>query len=256
MTRDRQQIEGRFRAITFGIIAVIVYGSLYPFCFYNNPDPDGPLRALLHTWRILGGRGDSIANFILYVPLGFFLVRDKRPRSYSFFVAVAGGISLSTVMELLQFYDATRYSQMSDIYLNGAGTICGAAAGILCRRIDFRLGGVRRHDFVALLLVCWLGYRLFPYAPVIDLHKYWAAIKPVVLSPRASSIDVYRHTVTWLGISMLLEAIIEAPYARFVPIPLLGGVLFLRIVIADVVLSLPEILGGVLGVLLWNFLLY
>jgi VanZ family protein len=244
-------------AITVGIIAVIVYGSLYPFRFYNNPNPDRPFRALLATWNVLGGRGDLIANFILYVPLGFFLARSiKLSPPTSILLAVAGGLSLSTGMELLQFFDVGRYSQMSDIYFNGAGTIVGATIGILSPTIELPgLNRIRRHDFVTVLLVCWLGYRLFPYVPVIDLHKYWDAIKPLFLIPSASAVDVYRHIVMWFAIATLLEVLIGVTAARLAAILLFVSVLLLRILMIDVVLSLPEVLGGVSGVLLWILIL-
>jgi len=110
------RLDAKSTAITIGIIAVIVYGSLYPFRFYDNPDPQGPLGALLTTWNVVSGRGDLLANIVLYLPLGFFCVRSsKLPSRYSVLGAVAAGISLSTTMKLLQFYDVGRFSEMSDI---------------------------------------------------------------------------------------------------------------------------------------------
>jgi hypothetical protein len=114
----------------------------------------------------------------------------------------------------------------------------------------------QRRDFVCLLLLCWLGYRLFPYAPVIDLHKYWAAVRALALTSNISTVDIYRHAVTWLAVSVLLEALVGTTYVRFVVIPLLGAVLFFRIVADEVFLSLPEVAGGVIGVLLWIFVLW
>src|SRR5262249_15475082 len=156
----------------------IVYGSLYPFQFYDNPNPDGPLRALLADWNVLSGRGDLLVNVVLYLPLGFFWVRSsKSPFRYSFLWAVVAGMSLSTAMELLQFYDAGRFSQLSDVYMNTVGTIFGAAAAVLSRQLELpSIPAIQRRDPAILLLICYLGYRLFPYAPVINLHKYWDAL--------------------------------------------------------------------------------
>jgi hypothetical protein len=86
---------------------------------------------------------------------------------------------------------------------------------------------------------------------VIDLHKYWDAIKPLVLTPSVSAVDFYRHIVTWLVISILLEALVGVAKARFDAIVLFVCVLLMRTVITDAVLSLPEVLGGAIGVLLW-----
>jgi VanZ family protein len=247
------RLDAKFAAITVGIIAVIVYGSLYPFRFYDNPDPDGPLSTLLTTWNIVSGRGDLLANFVLYLPLGFFWVRSSKPPSwYSLLGAVAAGISLSTTMELLQFYDIGRYSEMSDIYMNTAGTIVGAAAGIFSQDQELLfIPAFHRNDPVILLLTSWLGYRLFPYAPVIDLHKYWDAVKPLVLTPSAPAVDVYRHVVTWFAVSLMLEMLFGIANARYAATLLFVGVLLLRIVILDAALSVPEVVGGAVGVTLW-----
>jgi len=245
--------QPQFLAFTAATIAVIVYGSLYPFTFYDNPNPVGPIRYLWSTWNLISGRGDLLANFLLYIPLGFFGVRISRhPRFPSFVITVVGGMLLSTILELIQFYDADRYSTMSDVYLNSIGTFFGAAVAMLGWNIrPPSLEWIRRRDFVALLLVCWLGYRLFPYVPVIDLHKYWNAVRPLFFGPAVSSLDVFRHVVTWFTICILLEALGGASRTRIAIVPVLIGVLFGRILIANIVLSWAEIIGGLLGVLLW-----
>jgi hypothetical protein len=55
------------------IVAVILYGSLYPFTFYQPEGGAGPLKHLVQSWAEKPGRGDIIANIFLYLPLGFFL---------------------------------------------------------------------------------------------------------------------------------------------------------------------------------------
>ncbi len=245
-------------AIVLAFVVIIVYGSLYPFRFYHNPDPAGPFRALLSTWHAPAERSDLLANFILYFPLGFFAVRSSRWRSlYAFIVVVAAGLALSMGSELLQFYEALRFSQLSDVYANTVGTIFGALAGIAAR--DTNIPGIalfRRRDFVIFLILCWLGYRLFPYVPVVDLHKYWAAIKPIVNSPTIEMSALYRHVVTWLALSMLLEALLPENVTRLAVCLLFVLVVCLRLMIIDVVFSLPELIGAVIGIMLWILLLW
>ena len=128
-----------FAFVTATIVVVILYGSLYPFGFSNNPHGEGPIRSLWETRSFFPSAGNLIANFILYVPVGFFWVQASRQRRFSSVViALFAGISLSTFIEVMQFYDAGRYSNMSDIYVNGAGTLFGAVAASLVRKIrDF-----------------------------------------------------------------------------------------------------------------------
>src|SRR5207248_2581791 len=171
------------------IVAVILYGSLYPFTFHQPEGGVGPLKHLVQSWAETPGRGDFIANIFLYLPLGFFLslavAGSGRTLPRILLVSLAGG-TLSTTMELAQYYIADRVSAADDVYANLIGTVLGAIAGNLAGA-DFLWPPLRQAavDRVpSLLLALWLGYRLYPYVPTIDLHKYWEAIRPIVLHPR------------------------------------------------------------------------
>ena len=196
--------------------------------------------------------GNLIANFILYVPVGFFWVQASRRRRFSsVLIALFAGISLSTFIEVMQFYDAGRYSNMSDIYVNGAGTLFGAVAASLVRKIrTSALQWTPRFDVAILLLLCWMGYRLFPYAPVINLHKYWDAIKPLFQSGMSGA-DVFRHVTTWFAVAVLLETVLGSAFTQRAIVPLFIVVVAARILIMDIVLSRAEVLGGVFGAVLW-----
>ena len=105
----------------------IAYGSLYPFVFHHA----GPLSADLANFlasvdRPPQGRGDVLANVLLYIPLGLAatlaFTQDMRR-------VLAAGLTFLAVrvilfVELAQFYDADRFSAFSDFSLNVAGT-CG-----------------------------------------------------------------------------------------------------------------------------------
>src|SRR5947207_5255786 len=60
--------------VTAGLAVIIAYGSLYPFEFSVPTAAPGPVQALLRTWANTPGRGDFLANVLLYMPLGFFAV--------------------------------------------------------------------------------------------------------------------------------------------------------------------------------------
>ena len=108
----RSRFDRNFTIATAVIIAVIVYGSLYPFMFRQPVNGFGPaVRALLESWNETPSRGDFIANVALYMPLGFFAIlaigrgigTAKR-----IVLAVLIGAFLSTCMELTQYYDDGR----------------------------------------------------------------------------------------------------------------------------------------------------
>jgi VanZ family protein len=194
------------------IVAVILYGSLYPFTFYQPEDGIGPLRNLVQSWAEAPGRGDFIANIFLYLPLGFFLslavAGSGRTLPRILLVALAGG-ALSTTMELTQYYIAERVSAADDVYANLIGTLLGAIAGNFAggHFLWLPIREIAANRVPSLLLALWLAYRLYPYVPAIDLHKYWDALKPVVFHPRPTGYDLFRYTAIWLTVGSLIESV-------------------------------------------------
>ena len=251
--------EPKFALIVAVVIVVIIYGSLFPFQFHDNPYSIGPLHALIESWRTPTGRGDVIANLLLYFPFGLFAVPSLRhlPRIARFMLVVLAGSALSVSMELTQFYEFDRFSALADVYADTAGVLLGAATSVFLfrKRPWAQIGRVERRPFVILLLSCWLGYRLFPYAPTIDLHKYWTSVKPLIFSPSLPPLDLYRHTVIWLVAALLLEALLGVVRSRMALPLLFISVLLARVLIVDAVLSPAEVLGGVIAVPVWNAVL-
>ena len=124
-----------FAIATTIVIAIIVYGSPYPFAFRPADDGIGPaLRALWESRADQPGRITFIGNILLYMPLGFFAIDALGRRG-----GAAGrmalitllGVLLSLSMELLQYFDEGRVTDAPDVYANTLGTLIGAAAGSL-----------------------------------------------------------------------------------------------------------------------------
>jgi VanZ family protein len=251
MKEQRLHIDRGSAVIAAGMLVMIVYGSLYPFSF-RQTFPAGPFHALLATWRTLSRPADILANILFYLPFGFFIGRSLlRTRCFaSIAIATGVGALLSFFMESVQSDIVGRYSAMSDVYANVIGALLGATAGCLSRRLS---GPARtfRDPSAMLLLVSWWFSRLYPYVPVIDGHKYWNALKPLVFSPMFSGVDFYRHIVTWLAVALLLDALFGAARGRLALVLLLPATLFARILIAEILLSPNEVAGGLAGVLLW-----
>jgi len=109
-------IDSNFALISAGLFAIVLYGSLYPFRFHDNPDTNGPFRALFQTWHAPIHRGDFIANVLLYLPFGFFSARALRglPKFLRIALVTCGGLALSVSTELAQFYDAGRVSALAE----------------------------------------------------------------------------------------------------------------------------------------------
>lgn len=241
------------------IVAVIGYGSLYPFTFRQPAGGAGPLRNLLESWADTPHRGDFVANVFLYLPLGFFgrLACSGRGRALPrvMLVTLAGGV-LSVTVELAQYYLAERVSAADDVYANLLGTMLGAIAGNVIGSylllLPFRRVAAAR--IPCLLLLLWLGYRLYPYVPTIDLHKYWQAVRPVILYPRPSGYDLFRYSAMWLAIGSLIEELGGPRRGWLLFLPFIVGVLAAKVVIVGKALSAAEIAGAASAVAAWVLL--
>jgi hypothetical protein len=98
-------------------------------------------------------------------------------------------------------------------------------------------------SFARLLLLAWLGWRLYPYAPTIDLHKYWHAIQPLLSAP-PPLYDIFRYGVLWLGTLFLLQTAFQPkrPFWLFLAATLCF--LAAKIVIVGQSLSATETIGA------------
>jgi VanZ family protein len=237
------------------VAAVIVYGSLYPFQFRHPAGDAGALVALLGTWNARPGRGDFLANVFLYMPLGFFALLALRERGdwlWHIVRTVLVALAICVPVELTQHYLPGRVTSLTDVYANALGAALGGL-GALAFGTEFRwplLREMRAQPIPVLLLVAWLGFRLYPYVPTIDLHKYWDALKPVLHGPPVASFALFQDTVMWLAVCALIDAIAARRFWLLFPL-FAGGVLFARVLILTTMLSAPEVFGAALAYAIW-----
>jgi VanZ family protein len=250
----------RLWLVTAIMAAVIVYGSLYPFDFRVPARGIGPLATFLASWDQRPGRGDFVANILLYLPFGFCFLLGFRRGPFipvALLLAALAGALLSLSIELIQYYDAGRVTAASDFYSNTIGTLVGGLAA-LAIGASFRLpfiGEIPARPIPTLLLLSWLAYRLYPYVPTIDLHKYWNALKPIVLTPSLDAYDLFRQTAVWLTLYALIEAIVRNRRSAFLALLFAAAVLCARVLIIDTVLRVAELAGAGLAFVIWLGLL-
>ena len=254
--------EIRFVLLTALTVVAIVYGSLYPFDFRIPAAGQGPVIALLRSRAIMpSGRGDFVANILLYIPLGWFGILSM-PRRMSvwlrFLLIVIGGTTLSLTMELIQYYDAGRVTAAEDTYTNLLGTMIGSLGGI-CLSRNWRaqlIPAISAEPIPTVLLAAWAGYRLYPYVPTIDLHKYWNALKPAIFYPTLAPGTLYRHTTIWLTTFALISSLVGRRCSVLAALMFCGCVLIARILIVDTVLSVSEIAGAGIALCFWPVMLF
>jgi VanZ family protein len=243
-------------AVALAVTAtLILYGSLYPFEFYNHVDPANGLRHLLSTWRTRSSIGDLLANILLYLPFGFFAAKtaNRLPPLLRVSIALLTAALLSIAVEYAQLWDAGRVSAMSDVYANSFGALLGALAGTAFA-VDlhlYRWRELRRRPFALLMILCWIAYRLFPFVPVIDAHKYWHAVQPLLQTPTLKFTDLLPYFADWLAVGALLQAGLDPAPPRYALPLLLIAVLCARIAIGDIALSQADVIGGFAAAAIW-----
>jgi VanZ family protein len=245
-------IDKPFLVVAIIIVVIIVYGSLYPFTFQQPSNGIGPVRTLLESWAAQLERGDVLANILLYVPLGFFgslAIRRRVSLISRACVMVLLGASLSTFMELSQYYDAGRVTSAIDVYSNVIGTLTGTV-GALWFGGEFGAKFVQ-HPILAtpplMLLATWATFRLFPFVPVITLHQVWSALRPIILYPSFAPYALFRHISMWMTVAVLIDraAGIRRSYLWFAAFAVF--LLSAKLFVAGATLSVAETAGAIVA---------
>lgn len=237
-------------------VAVIYYGSLYPFQLQPLENPSRAIAYLLGTIGEWDKPGDLLSNILLYIPLGLFgmlVLRDRLPVGLAVLLATLAGTALSCSVEFLQYYAEYRNPTCGDIYANTIGSAVGATAGLLASR-HFQpawLAPLLLHPRAVLLLALWLGARLYPYAPTIDLHKYWRALKPLVLAPELPPTELLRYLVAWLFVAALIHACYGAQRWKLAFALFATGFFAAKLLITNLVVKPADLLGCLGAGLLW-----
>ena len=246
----------RFAPMTI-VMGAIIYGSLYPFAFHDAGSLTQAISNLAGSWdRPPQSRGDLLANLLFYMPLGFTVTQAfgrANAKSAAAILAFALGAAFTLSLELLQFYEFGRFSALSDVYLNITGTVLGAVLAWRAgeRRLSLSWPSEGAAVFARMLLLCWLAWRLYPYVPTIDLHKYWYSIQPLFHDPGNALGAICRDTILWLSVICLARI-------GFSPRNLAGWLLAAilcffaaKIVIIGQYIGLPDVAGALLALALY-----
>jgi len=249
---DRSQPFLHF-ALAAAVAILIAYGSLYPFVFRDAGTLSADISHFLGSAQPHQGRGDFLANLLLYVPLGLAVtlaLAQGMPRYLAAILALLCGGALSLFIELAQFFDVGRVSAFSDFTLNVAGALVGAVIALLVevRLIKTTWPAGSGPAFARLLLMAWLGWRLYPYVPTLEIHKYWRSLKPVLFAQDINAHEFFRYTVLWLSVIILFQMGVR----RSMGLLLLAVFAFFaaKASIINQAISLPELLGATLALLL------
>jgi len=193
--------------LILGVIAVIIFGSLYPFSF-NGAHP-GLVTAFKQLTWARASRADQLRNVLMYVPLGFCLTLWMRPSFRKFWAVILSGVIgvlLSLSIEVSQVY-VQRVPSFMDVALNMLGALLGAVVGLSWNTMSGWIklpdnARTQSGDRNALLLVwLWIVWRLVDISLYISLARLKMALHPL-LHLEISWFLVLRYLLLWLVVSL------------------------------------------------------
>ena len=185
------------RRILLIVIAIIVYGSLYPWDFHSTQLAASPPWVLMHAWPTVIDRfliRDAAVNVVIYIPLGvfaFLAFRQNLGGALAAILAIAIGLILSSSIEMIQLFDDARDCSAFDVVCNVTGTAIGVALGTFYHRwLERSVARTTKAGFLhpngaILVAYVWLAYQVFPLFPSLSrtrlaekLHGLFATVGP------------------------------------------------------------------------------
>jgi len=240
------------------VLALIVYGSLYPFR-WNFAAPHD----FLWSGRI--GGMDLLENIFLFVPLGALLgwAAQTRQRRGVFF-ALWGLLALvvAAALQWLQKY-LPRTPALSDVVFNMLGWGLGWAAGALVRwragHLLQRHGGWRDADrFTLVLMALWGVAELYPLIPTLDVSTVARNVQSLwrqdLWQPRRMLLHTGMAVIGLTAVAQLARSAHWAHHARTLALLATGAVLMGKFVVVGQSPGMPVVLGIAGGWALWRSL--
>ena len=238
----------------------IIYGTLYPFNFTAGFNEGNALSLLISSVHHRAGRGDAIANIILFLPFGFFTMQrilQRAPRPMRLILIFAAGATFSFGIECAQSWLPDRTVSIYDLALNTAGALFGAALGWK----DWRgkIPGLNAKErqtaiFPIMLLGAWLGSQLLSYVPILDVQNVKDALKPLIFGSFVP-LDALRNFIVAMVVCRLAWTLTTPGRLRTALMFLPLGVIFLKPFFLDGSISQAGIIGALFGIAVWWFAL-
>lgn len=204
------------------IIALITYGSLYPFKFSGqHPEITETLSWLLNV-SLHTTRSDIIANILLFVPYGFvarFYINSHKKRFQSaVWVVIFGGL-LAFTLQYLQFFLPARVPSSGDALFNVFGIIIGLIFSHLLTQYSHnhipnaqsRQVSWSQVSIPLLLALIWVGWRWFPYMPLVATESILNSLNPLINKPQLDFVSIIRDGIGWL---MFFYLISQPPFDK------------------------------------------
>jgi VanZ family protein len=260
-----ERVRSNLYRILLIVIALIVYGSLYPWDFHSTQLAASPLWVLIHSWPDHIDRflfRDIAVNVVIYLPVGVFgllALRQKFPTPFAVTVTVLLALALSSSIEMTQLFDDARDCNAFDVVFNVSGTVLGVALGYVYQQWLKRFlaraetAKLLHPSGAVLLFYTWLAYQGFPLFPVLSRTRLGDKFRYLFAAVSISPLETFSYFVEWLVVAQLLENVLGAERTRRL-FPLLLVVLPAKLLVAGRTVTWSELAGAVLACISWYFL--
>ena len=243
------------------ICFLIIYGSLFPFNFDGSKFTYDTFYHLTTTLTASYSIGDVFGNILLFIPFGFigmlfFIRRKKHLTSLSFLII--SGLALAFICQVAQISLPSRSPVLSDVIWNLVGLFIGLTVSYSTYlRALFNSNNISHISLFPLLLIClYLFSQLVPFVPTIDLQAYKNALKPLLTEPNFNWHKILLSTASWLAFAYLAKQAIK-PHWKGIYLPLIMLMVVLaQIIIVTRSLSVNDIAGTTIALLLWGLYLH
>jgi VanZ family protein len=237
-------------------IALIVYGSLYPWEFTPRPLPS-LVQVIRDSWETATLNRfivrDLCVNVALYMPVGMLgpLAFSRAGKLTRYIAPVLIAAVLSTSVEIAQLFTPRRYSSVVDIAANTAGAAIGVALAGVLRPLSS--SNLRRQygDWGAIiLLLCGFAYLFFPFFPIYGRAALRHKLHVLAVSPWFEPVAFASSAIAWFLAGRLLGAakIAYAPaWLALAAAAALPG----QILVLSREPVLPHVIGAAVGVILF-----
>ena len=191
------------------IVALIVYGSLYPFKFSGQV----PTGSQTYDWFVdiyrHTTRSDIIANILLFVPYGVVVrmtVNQHKNRVTTALWLLLAGVILAYGLQYAQFFLPARVPSAGDAVFNIVGMISGVIFAHWLMQyshnhmptghnIQSSWSQVSLPLLLALIWICW---RWFPFVPLVSAQSIVNSLNPLLTAPELNFMIILRDGIGWL----------------------------------------------------------
>ncbi len=190
------------KRLTALVVALITYGSLWPFDYVPHATSWADLRYILFDWPAHLSVISSVSNVILFVPLGV-LIPGVAKRFAGRFLLFWASVVFAWALQYAQFWFPVRTPDMSAAVFNVLGLGLGLCLHSSASAVLTRLRPVAREfpefwQIPTALMACWILYRWFPLMPSLDVQNVKDALKPLFRTPHFDWVAFLHDAVAWL----------------------------------------------------------